>query len=122
MRVWIVRNNALDELHIHAEILVHQDVSKPSNLLPGNLRFQSLIFRADPPGRFRQNLEIADHRVLNHVAAHETGPGCGIGHPADIVFNSLNTLQDVIDVKQITLRGVAQKGTASRNTASRSLG
>lgn len=80
---------------------MNQHISKAPHLLPRYLRFQCLMFRADPAGGFRENLEIPDHRVLNKRTGPERIAPGRIKTSAGIFFNPAYALENVLYVKQI---------------------
>ena len=97
-------DDAPDELYIDSEILVHQNISESSNLLPWDFRLTRLILSADASGRFCQYLQIADYGILNQEAVHETIARGQIAQSTDIFVNSMNAIENVVEIKQIGLQ------------------
>ena len=81
-----------------------EDVAKATNLLPGDVWCQSLMFRADSADRFRHDLKIAENRVLHKRTRAESFAAGIIPSPARVFIHTPNAFEDVFRIKEVLLQ------------------
>ena len=60
-------DGSVHELEIDAQVVVHQDVPKPSQPLPVDRRLRGLDTFGQLLARLGQCLQVSDHTILNQV-------------------------------------------------------
>ena len=91
------------DLQVHAEVAVDENVAHARHQVPGDLRRLCLGRRGDPLGRLADDLEVADHRILQQRRGEE-GLLALVGVAVNPVNRVANMQQVGTVVPQLLLR------------------
>jgi len=89
-----------DEVQIEIEVGVDEPVAHPDHVLPGDVRVGVTQFRGEPRGRFSDDLDTADDRMLKRALRIELFPR----QPLHILCRLASGLEHVTDAGMVGIK------------------
>lgn len=111
----ILVNSTVHQRKVNAQVIMHQDVSEPSQPLPIDRKLRGPHSFAESLARFRQSLQVPENTILNQMRGKEVFKAAG-----RVLLDACDAAQDVLQVDSVVFhRATASSSTRRRSNSSR---